>query len=248
MTSSIGQTFMVQSQHRFRQPTGEERGLPQPPLQLPYDATAPALALPKPETLQVPPADLRETIEARRTVRAYADRALSLDELSWLLWCTQGVERLISRPATVRPVPSAGARHAFETYLLVNRVDGAAAGLYRFAAIEHKLLVLNHEPDLVARMVKVMDDQEMVRDCAVTFIWVAVLERMYWRYGERGYRYLFLDAGHVCQNLYLAAAPLDCGACAIGDFFDDDLNALLGLDGISQFTVYAATLGKRKHL
>jgi len=69
---------------------------------------------------------------------------------------------------------------------------------------------------------------------------------MAWRYGERGYRYLFLDAGHVCQNLYLASENIDCGTCAIGAFHDDELNKLLNINGKDQFVIYAATVGKKK--
>jgi SagB-type dehydrogenase family enzyme len=85
----------------------------------------------------------------------------------------------------------------------------------------------------------------MVRRSAVTLIWVAVVERMAWRYGERGYRYMHLDAGHVCQNLYLAAENIDCGVCAIAAFDDDNLNSVLGLDGENLFAIYLGSVGKR---
>jgi len=87
--------------------------------------------------------------------------------------------------------------------------------------------------------------QNMVANCAVTFIWDADFYRMSWRYGERGLRYIYLDAGHVCQNLYLAAEAVSSGVCAIGAFEDDKINEILGLDGENHFTVYVATLGKR---
>jgi SagB-type dehydrogenase family enzyme len=68
---------------------------------------------------------------------------------------------------------------------------------------------------------------------------------MKWRYGERGYRYLYLDAGHVCQNLYLAAESINCGVCAIAAFSDDDMNSLLKIDGVEQYVIYLATVGKK---
>ena len=89
-------------------------------------------------------------------------------------------------------------------------------------------------------------DQGFIRSSAVTLIWVAVAYRMTWRYGQRGYRYLHLDAGHVCQNAYLAAEALGCGACGVAAFSDDDLNRALGLDGEEQFAVYRAAVGKRE--
>jgi SagB-type dehydrogenase family enzyme len=84
----------------------------------------------------------------------------------------------------------------------------------------------------------------MLRTSAVIFIWVAIGYRMTYRYGNRGYRYMHLDAGHVCQNLYLAALAVDCGVCAVGGFYDDKVNELLNLDGVENFVIYMATVGK----
>jgi SagB-type dehydrogenase family enzyme len=161
-----------------------------------------------------------------------------------LLWCIQGVKHVEGGYATRRTVPSAGARHALETYLLVNRVTGLKPGLYRFLALEHKLLVHDLGPGVDERVMQGCLGQRMVLASAVTYLWVAVPYRMTWRYGQRGYRYLHLDAGHVCQNLYLAAQSVGCGACAIAAFSDQDLSRALGIDGESQFVIYIATLGK----
>jgi SagB-type dehydrogenase family enzyme len=68
---------------------------------------------------------------------------------------------------------------------------------------------------------------------------------MKWRYGERGYRYMHLDAGHVCQNLYLSAESIDCGVCAIAAFQDEEINSVLGIDGEEEFVIYVATVGKK---
>jgi SagB-type dehydrogenase family enzyme len=143
-------------------------------------------------------------------------------------------------------VPSAGARHAFETYLLVNNVEGLAPGLYRFLALSHQLAQVEVETGLADRITRACLDQSHVKRSAVTFFWSAVPYRMAWRYGERGYRYLHLDAGHVCQNLYLAAEVIGAGVCAIAAFDDEALNRLLGFDGEEQFVIYLATVGKRK--
>jgi SagB-type dehydrogenase family enzyme len=150
------------------------------------------------------------------------------------------------RPVTLRTVPSAGARHAFETYLLINKVEGLTPGLYRYAAIDHALVTLDLSPEVNARLTAACEDQSQVATSAVTFAWGAVIERMIWRYPERGYRYILLDAGHVCQNLYLAAEALGCGVCAIAAYDDDLTNQVFGLDGENQFIVYLASLGKRK--
>jgi SagB-type dehydrogenase family enzyme len=223
----------------------QDRGEPQPPLELPLPNEVPLIPLPAPLELDIPAFDLRQAIERRRSVRRYSEQPLSLTELSYLLWLTQGVKETTSRPATLRTVPSAGARHAFETYLLVNAVAGLN-GLYRFAAGQHALAQIPAPADIRERITHACFDQGQVLHSAVTFIWVAVMERMAWRYVERGYRYLHLDAGHVCQNLYLAAEPLGCGVCAIAAFNDDQLNSELELDGENLFVIYLASVGKKR--
>jgi len=245
MTSSFGRQFMQQTQYRYMDKPDQDKGLPQPPLQLEYDRSKPLIDLPAPASLALGGIDLRQAIENRRSVRQYTQQPLSLAELSFLLWCTQGVKRVTDRPTTLRTVPSAGARHAFETYLLVNRVEGLVPGLYRFLAIEHKLIEADLTPGLADRMAQACLKQHFVKSSAATFIWSAVAYRMAWRYTERGYRYLHLDAGHVCQNLYLAAGAIGCGACAIAAFDDEAVNRLLGLDGEEQFAIYLATVGKQ---
>jgi SagB-type dehydrogenase family enzyme len=238
---------MVNTRYANISPSPQNSGtVPQPPLELPLPEDAALIPLPRPAEFSVPAMDLRAAIEARRTVRAYSETPLSLEELSYLLWVSQGVKRISSRPSTARTVPSAGARHAFETYLLVNRVEGLDAGLYRYAAIENSLLRLEAPADIAERIAHDCLEQAQITNSAATFIWAAVLERMYWRYVERGYRYLHLDAGHVCQNLALGAEQLGCGICPIAAFNDELLNATLGLDGEDMFVVYLASLGKKK--
>ncbi len=244
-SKSIGSQFMSETQVSRLEPSEQSRGLPQPPLELPYDGPGPLIDLPRPESISLGRVDLIDVINARRSRRHYSPDPISMEELSFLLWCTQGVEEITSRPATLRPVPSAGSRHAFETLLLVNRVTGLDSGLYRFMASSHQLGPLPAAPDPTGRLTAASRHQEMVTASAVTFIWMAVLARMRYRYGERGYRYLLMDAGHVCQNLYLAAEAIGCHACALGGFDDEAMNRELGLDGEELFTVYLGSLGKR---
>jgi SagB-type dehydrogenase family enzyme len=227
-------------------PAGQYNGVPQPPLELPYDESAPLIPLPEVEKVNIPAMDLRQAIRQRKSLRHYDPQPLSLDELSFLLWSTQGIKSTIENKATIRTVPSAGARHAFETYLLINRVDGLQPGLYRYIAFKHALLLVNAGAEICKTMQTACFDQAHVGESNVTFFWVAVTERMTWRYSERGYRYLLLDAGHVCQNLYMAAEAINCGVCAIAAYDDDPVNAALGADGESLWCAYVATLGKKK--
>ncbi len=246
MDESIGSSFMRNTRYSEMSEPPQRMGVLQPPLELPVPAGAERISLPRPETLSMPSMDLRTAIEQRHSQRRYSALPLSQEELSYLLWVTQGVKKVTDRPATLRTVPSAGARHSFETYMLVNQVDGLQPGLYRFLAVEHALALLDSTGEEInERLTHACLDQEQVRISAVTFFWCAIVERMYWRYTERGYRYLHLDAGHVCQNLYLAAEQLQCGVCAIGAFDDDLVNQALKLDGESQFAIYIASLGKK---
>ncbi|MBM3238933.1 SagB/ThcOx family dehydrogenase [Candidatus Poribacteria bacterium] len=245
MGNEIGKEFMEKTKYHYLAQSDQMKGLQQPPLELEYDRTKTVIDLPKPQEIRVKSISLREAIENRRSIRRYSQKPLTMEELSYLLWCTQGVKEVAQGHATFRTVPSAGARHAFETYILVNNVEGLQSGIYRFLAIEHKLIEMDTDPNIADQMVEACFGQAFVKTSAVTFVWTAVAYRMKWRYGERGYRYMHLDAGHVCQNLYLSAESINSGVCAIAAFSDDDMNRLLKLDGENQFVIYIATVGKK---
>jgi len=245
MSEQIGEAFMAQTRYEQMGPSDQARGLPQPALEAGPGEVLEEIALPRPSGAAAEPLDLTAAVERRVSLREYAAAPLSLAELSYLLWCTQGVKEVRGERATLRTVPSAGARHALETYVLANRVAGLSAGLWRFLAAEHRLARLAAPADVAERAVEACMGQGFVKSAAATFIWVADVYRMTWRYGQRGYRYLHLDAGHVCQNLYLSAEAVGCGACAIAAFDDDKLNALVGADGQNQFATYVAAVGKK---
>lgn len=241
----IGEQFLEGTKYQNMGKSEHSKRLPQPPLTLEWDRAKTPIPLPRPAGIPLGAMSVREAIEARRSLRSYAPRPLGLEELSYLLWCTQGVQQVVPGIRTMRTVPSAGARHAFETLLLINNVSGLDPGLYRFLALDHALLEENLAPDCADRLVEACLGQEFIKSCAATFIWTAEVARMKYRYGERGYRYLHLDAGHVCQNLYLAAEAIGCGACAVAAFADDEVNEVLGLDGVSRFAIYLGAVGKR---
>lgn len=246
MGIKVGQTFLEATKYENLSIPAQKSGYPQPPLELPTPAGCTIINLPDGKYPDIGKVDLINLIEKRASLRKYTDETLSLEEFACLLWGTQGVKLISSRPVTMRTVPSAGARHPFETYILVNRVEGLKPGLYRYLAIDHKLAHLPGFDDINAQFTEACLNQQQVRTSAMTFIWTAVAERTAWRYSERAYRYLFLDAGHVCQNLYLLAESMQCGVCAIAAYDDDLANKVLGLDGEEQFVIYIASLGKRK--
>ena len=236
---------MERTKYRYLGSSDQQKGLTQPPLEVPKYDKGNIVDLPDPKKFKANQIPVDRAISIRTSVRAYSEQPLSLEELSYLLWCTQGVKSIHSRNATLRTVPSAGARHAFETYLLVNRVEGVEPGLYRFLALSHKLQGVDLNKNIADKITDSCLRQRFIMLSAVTFIWVAAVYRMVWRYQERGYRYIHLDAGHICQNLYLSAESIDSGVCAIGAFDDDALNSILGIDGIEQFAVYVAVCGKK---
>jgi len=245
MKEEIGKRFVQKTRYENIGPSDQQKGLPQPPLETPYDQSGRTVDLLRREDIRFEPADLADAIQKRESVREFGPAPLSFQELCFLLMSAQGVKRIVPGVATFRTVPSAGARHALETYLLINRVEGLDPGLYRFLAIERKLLALSAGPNVADEFADACLGQGFVRECAALFLWVADVYRMTYRYGQRGYRYLYLDAGHVCQNLYLAAEGIDAGVCAIGAYDDDRVDQLLGLNGEDQFAVYLAAVGKK---
>ncbi|MBU1050505.1 SagB/ThcOx family dehydrogenase [Candidatus Bipolaricaulota bacterium] len=244
MSQPIADAFLEGTKYQNLGPSDQQRGVEQPPVHSVL-RSGQRVALPRPNSFDLGDMTIRKAIEIRRSLRTFADTPLNLEELSYLLWCTQGVKPESTEKFTLRTVPSAGARHAFETVLLINRVDGLKPGLYQFDAAVHGLIQWDSPADVTQQVMAACLDQQTIVHSAVTFIWVAERERMAWRYGERGVRYLFLDAGHVCQNLHLAAESIAAGACAIGAYNDDVLNSLLALDGTDRWVVYLAGVGKR---
>lgn len=243
--SVVGREFMERTKYQYAKESDQVKELPQPPLDKAIEEGKPVIELPGLETLKIRKIDLLTAIEERKSLRKYSDDYMTLEELTYLLWTTQGVKQVTTRPATLRTVPSAGSRHPLETYLFVNRVEGLARGIYRYKAIGHKLVQLDTGEGWGDRLTEACYKQPFVGSSAVTFFWAADAYRTEWRYSERGYRYMHLDAGHVCQNLYLAAEAIEAGVCAIAAFHDDWLNEMLGLDGENDFVVYVAAVGKK---
>lgn len=245
MSENSGESFIRASRLSAMPVSAQKLGQPQPSLEWPIPPGAELAALPDPNAVPLPELSLPAAIERRSTVRKFGLASLELPELSYLLWATQGVKTITAQPTTLRTVPSAGARHAFETFLVVDRVTGLTPGLYRYAALQHALLPIDLSPDHSQAILRTFTRQEHIFAGAVVWIWVAVPARMEFRHPVRGYRYLFLDAGHICQNLYLAAELFDCGVCALGVFEDEVLNPLLGLDGQTSFAAYGAVVGRK---
>jgi SagB-type dehydrogenase family enzyme len=236
----------IRQQVDFSQ-TDQHRGLPPPPRQAPCPPDVVRLDLPDGSAAlaRLARMPVGEAIASRESVRRYDSTPLTLEELAALLWATQGVRRVLSPAVALRTVPSAGARHSFETYLAVSRVETIPAGLYRYLPFDGQLARLAIDPEIGLRAAAACLNQRFVSLAAITFLWTAIPARMEWRYGLAAHKVIALDAGHVCQNLYLACQSLGLGACAIAAYDQATCDRLLGVDGEEEFTLYLAPVGRR---
>ncbi len=205
------------------------------------------------ETIQLPvvseddlkPTNLFAALVNRKSRRKYTEDFLTIHELSFLLYATQGIKSVGNNNAySLRTVPSGGARHPFETYLSIQKVEGIQPGIYRYLPISHSLEFLFECEDAPERISKGTFDQSFAGNCAVTFIWSCIPYRSEWRYHISAHKTMLLDAGHVCQNLYLACEGIGCGTCAIAAYDQDLMDTFLKLDGEDEFVVYLAPVGK----
>lgn len=188
--------------------------------------------------------DIISLIRDRRSARVYTGEKMTADELSFLLWATQGVKDIRGKNyATLRTVPCGGARHEYETYLLVINIDGLAPGAYHYLPMEHSLEFLHPVDDITETVDKAMCGQKWAAKANVIFFWAMNAYRAEWRYGISAHRVALIDCGHIGQNLYLAATALGLGTCGVGAFFDRECSSLFGLDGEEEFMVYTAPVG-----
>jgi SagB-type dehydrogenase family enzyme len=226
--------------------TDQHKGIQVPPVEKPYDSDADRIQLPFPDqwTQKIEKKDLIAAISNRRSRRRFTSERLSMDELAFLLWATQGIRQPAGGNLAYRTVPSAGARHSFETYLFVMRVEGIQPGLYRYLPVSNELLFVSEVGNMERRLAHACLGQAFVARGAVTFIWTTIPYRMEWRYSLAAHRVILIDAGHVCQNLYLACEAIQAGTCAVGAYDQEALDELLAIDGKDEFAVYLAPVGK----
>ena len=228
------------------QRSDQAKGLPFPPLQKELPGGEMELVeLPEPDPEVAVKTEFYQLLKDRESRRQYTAESLSLAELSFLLYSTQGVKEVVGKGyATRRPVPSAGARHPFETYLAVNRVEDLTPGLYRYLPLTHQLLFLEASDQLLDPLAKANLGQRFVGQSAVVFIWSCIPYRAEWRYMAHAHKNMLIDVGHICQNLYLAAEALGAGTCAIGAYDQGAMDTILNLDGTDEYVVYLAPVGK----
>jgi len=224
--------------------TPQSSGEIPPPVQKPTPADSVIIPLPSRESWVIPPCDLQTAIANRQSHRRFTHESLSQEELAFLLWSTQGVRSIFHEAAVLRTVPSAGCRHPFETYLAITNIEGIESGMYRYLPLQNSLVHVREIENLKGHLTAATRGQRFTGQAAVTFLWTVIPERTEWRYAEASYKVISLDAGHVCQNLYLACEAIGAGTCAIAAYDQAMADALLGVDGNKEFCIYIAPVGK----
>ena len=221
--------------------TDQSRGASPPPQQTHCPAGSRTVELVPPERFRLGGMSVIDAIRSRRSRRKYAETPLGMEELSFLLWATQGVRKRGAVSST-RTVPSGGSRHGLETYVYAARVTGLDEGLYRYQPLDHALCHLRSAVGMHEDLARALYGQSW--NSAAVFAWTVVPYRMEWRYAAASHKILALDAGHVCQNLYLACESIGCGTCAIGAYDQVAMDGFLGVDGVDEATIYCAPVGK----
>ncbi len=184
-----------------------------------------------------------QLLQQRRSERKYGDTSMGKKDLSLLLWACQGVTAQAGQ-YLLRTAPSAGALYPVETYVGIENVEEIKPGLFHYGIRNMGLVRLSDSPP-GKKIAKAALDQGFMGRACVVFIWSAILRRSVSKYGHRGLRYIFMDVGHICQNLLLAAEALGFGACPVAAFYDEECNDLLGLDGEEESVIYMAAVGPK---
>jgi SagB-type dehydrogenase family enzyme len=240
MKDDIGVQYQQSTKYkRGHLPGGYLRWDQKPALYKQYP-DVPRIKLPRPEMKGGSP--IWDAMHARRSQRRFSEIPLSLSQLSQILWASQGITRRM-QGIELRTAPSAGALYPVETYLSANLVADLHPGIYHYAVRSHSLEQLK-KGDFRHQLSVAALDQKMCGDAAAVFIWTGVFERSMWKYRQRAFRYVYLDAGHIAQNLALAAQALGLGSCQIAALYDDDVNEIIGVHGVEESVIYMSVVGQ----
>lgn len=237
--SGIGEEFQQQTKYRAdlaRDDVVHHVGRPELYKAYPDSITV-SLPMFEPEQLVT----LDKILSDRKSVRRFQARPLSLGQLSYLLWASDGIQRS-EQGYEFRTAPSAGALYPIETYIVANDVSDLEPGVYHYGLRDHVLEQIrtgNHREQIAAAAL----GQTTCAKAPVVFAWTAIFARTTCKYGQRAYRYIYLDAGHIAENLALAAVSLGLGTCQVGALFDDEVNKVLGVDGVEESIVYMSVVG-----
>lgn len=199
----------------------------------------PKIELPKQNNIKTE--TLNHAILNRRSIRDFSKKPLSKEQLSYLIWASTGLQRK-ERGFEYRTAPSAGALYPIETYVVINNVKNIAQGVYHYN-IESNHLEEIKKGDYRSAIAEAALNQPMCYHAAAVFIWTAIFNRSKCKYGQRAYRYIYLDAGHIAENLALSATSINLGTCQVAALYDDEVNQIIDIDGITESTIYLSVVG-----
>ena len=229
--------------------TDKIKGIPQPLINKDYDNSHIIIPLPSVDKNILSKENIFECIESRRSTRFFSEEGISLEELSYLLWATQGNVGKNNIGLTLKTVPCSGATHSFETYLFIMNVNEIDAGIYRYIPEGHKLLFMFTLDKIENTVDDITLEQQFVANFAkkshVLFAWSTTPYRSEWKFDITAHKKILIDIGHVCQNLYLASESINSGTCAIGIYDQKKIDNILNLDGEEEFIIYLAAVGKK---
>ena len=223
----------------------QSKGVPPPPFGRP--AKGELIALPPFEGAQTVPLYM-DLLDRRRSKRKFAETPMTQAQLAFMLWSAQGIQAPRDKVATLRPAPSGGARHPFETYIVIRAVDGLAPGLYRYLPAENmgekrcSIERFGELPD-AEKISAMLMEQSWAAKAPIVLFYSCVPYKGEWRYAELSHRVMLIDLGHVGQNAMLSAAALGLGSCCMAAYNQQLCDEALGFDGLDEYTVYAVAVG-----
>ena len=223
----------------------QELRLPQPPLvKAPVTPEDSWIHLTRDFSETVVKSNILDLIRDRKSARIYTGEAMTLDQLSFLLWATQGIKSVRGKSyATLRTVPCGGARHEFETYMIVRNVEGLQAGVYHYLPMHHALEFLKPLENIDQTISESLCGQSWAAKANVVFYWSMVAYRAEWRYGIYAHRVALIDVGHIGQAMYTACTATGLGCCGIGAFQHEFCADVFDLDGEDEYIVYTTPVG-----
>lgn len=242
MLHGIGDKFQIDTKHTREKLHGGYLDWNNKPET--YKTYPSAKKIPLSSSLPTQPLSLIEILKTRKSIRSFSTKPLNLTDLAFLLWASTGIQR-IQQDYEFRTVPSAGALYPIETYLVANNIETLIEGLHHYNIKEHALEELK-VGSIGQKIAQAALGQRMCATAPALFLWTAIFQRSKWKYAQRAYRYVYLDAGHIAQNLALSATSIGLGSCHIGAFFDDEINQIIETDGTEESVIYLTAVGHPK--
>jgi len=242
--ANIGLEFITNTKYPDFSTVDLIRRIPRPPFEKPEPDGAKRIQLPDPKTVAATDLSVKDAFETWEQVPFFAKCSITLDELSYLLWYTQGVKVVQGEHIALRHIPSSGLRYPIETYFVAQEVEGLDTGIYHYLPLTHEIVPMRVESDVLLELATASLNFQIVTRAAATFIYAGIPYRSVWALGNRGYRAMLIDAGHVGQAFLFAAASLGLKARAFDLFHDEAIGKMVQLDPENEWPLLLVSVGK----